>query len=297
MALGSPRNLFGIHSVAPYSKTDGTPYGILKVLGSSSLALSADLVKLTGGSNRYPWAVEDGLVSAEVSLKVKEFPDFLFTLFLGKAPTANSAETSGNVSTITDLYGTSTVDASTGIASVSAIATTGPANLKFGRYLVKVVTSTTVDVYCLSDVDFLRGTDAEYTGDALKTHASQTITSGADTNLTTLGVKLTGGSGTIGMTVGDTATFEVRPINTASITARIGVSGDTNPEFGMVCVTQKRGNGQMFEVDLFRCKGAGLPLGFDEFKWAEADIKVEALYDSTKNGVFDIRHVTPTSVV
>ena len=32
MALTAPRNIFGVHSVSPYSRTDGLFYGIIKVL-------------------------------------------------------------------------------------------------------------------------------------------------------------------------------------------------------------------------------------------------------------------------
>lgn len=296
MALSQTRNIFGVHSFAAYSRTDGTPYGIAKVLASSSVSLSGELVKLMGGSNRYAWAVEDGVVTAEMSLKVREYPDFLFELFLGKAPTANAAETGGSVTTLTNKYGTS-VKASTGMASVGIIASTGPANLKFGKYLIKAVSSTTVDVYCLSDVDFLRGTDGEFSTDTLKIAAAQTITQSSDTNIATYGIKLVGDSGTIGMTIGDTATFEVRPINTGSMDVTLGQTGAANPEFGALVVSQKRGSGEMFEVDLLRCKGTGLPLGFEEFKFSEAEIKVEAFYDSTANAVAKIRAVKPTTVV
>ena len=71
MALSNPRIVFGVHSVSPYSRTTGEFYGILKVLGGSSLSLSGELLKLNGGSRKYPWAVEDGLITAEMTLKVK----------------------------------------------------------------------------------------------------------------------------------------------------------------------------------------------------------------------------------
>ena len=83
MGLSQPRLLFGVHSFTPYSRTDGTPYGTIKVLKASSLALSATLVELMGGSAKYAWAVEDGPISAELNLKGSQYEDFLFTLFLG----------------------------------------------------------------------------------------------------------------------------------------------------------------------------------------------------------------------
>jgi len=295
MALSQPRQIFGVHSVSPYSRTTGVPYGILKVLGGSSLSIEGELVESMGGSNKYPWAVESGSNKVELNVKIKEYPDFVFELFLGKAPTSNGAETSGNVSTLTNKYGT-LVQASTGIASVSVIASTGPANLKFGKYLVRAVSSTTVDIYCLSDIDFLRGTDGSYSTDGLKIAAAQTISSGADTNISTYGFKLTGGSGTIGLTTGDTATFEVRPIATASIGASIGVAGDVNPEFGAVVMAQKRATGEMFEMDLVRCLGSGMAIPLEEFKWSETELKIMGFYDSSLDKVMTIRQVNPSSV-
>lgn len=298
MALSAPRNIFGVHSACPYSRTDLTPYGILKVLGGSSLSLQASLIKLNGGSNPYPWAVERGPIAAELNLKVKEYPNFLIQLFLGKSPTLNAAEAGGSVTALANFYGTSCFQATTGIASVLVIPSTGAADFKFGKYMVKVATSTTVDVYAMSDVDFARGSNvAAYTGDALKIQAGITITASTASNITSIGAKLTGGSGTIGMTVGDTAYFNIRPINTSSTDVNIGASGDTNAEFGCLVMAQKRSNGEMFEIDLVRCLAGGMPLGFEEFKWSEGDIKVEAFYDSSLNKVMSIRHVIPTSVV
>lgn len=292
MSLSNPRQIFGVHSVTPYSRTTGEPYGYVRVIKDSSLSLSGELIENTGGSNKFPWGIETGKITAELSLKFSEYPNFVFELFLGKAVTATSAETSGNVSTLTDKYGTSVVDASTGIASVAAIPSTGPANLKFGRYLVKAASATTVDIYLMSDVDAVRGTDVEYVDDTLKIISSaQTITSGANTDVASLGLRFAGGSGTIGMTTGDTATFEVRPINSKAITARIGASTDVQPEFGCIIISQKLGSDELFEVDAFRCKASGLPIGLAEKAYSELEAKAKLLFDSAKNGVFDIRHV------
>lgn len=296
MSLSQPRQIYGCHSFTPYSRTDGTPYGIVKVLKGASVSVTGELVESMGGSSKYPWAVEAGHSKAELSAKIAEYPDFLFTLFLGKAPTSNGAETSGNVGTLTNIYGTSVVNASTGIASATVISSTGPANLKFTRFVVKAVSSTTVDIYAMSDEDFARGSDGSYSTDGLKVAASQSITSGADTSITTYGFKLTGGSGSIGMTTGDTAYVNVRPIATGSISCVVGAVIDTNPEFGAVVMAQKRSNGEMLELDLYRCIATGMPFNLEEMKWSEFEIKIAAFYDSTKDGVLAVRHVVPSSV-
>lgn len=294
MPLSAPRIFFGVHTVTPYNRTTGEFYGTCKVLGGSSLALSGELIKLNGGSAKYPWAVEDGLISAEMSLKVKEYPDFLFELFLGKAPTASSADTSGTVSTLTNKYGTTLMNASTGIASV-AVLTASSANLKFGKYVIKAASATTFDIYVSSDVDFARGTDVDYESDLLKVTASPlSITSGSNTDVADLGLRFAGGSGTIAVTSGHTATFEVKPISDKSMAVTIGSSVDTFPAFGTLVVAKKRGNQEMMEVDCFNCKGVGLPLNFEENAFSEAEIKIEAFYDAARDGVFSIRHISPT---
>lgn len=293
MALSTPRSFFGVHSVSPYSRTTGEFYGILKVLGGSSLALNGELIELQGGSSKYSWAVEDGRIDAELSLKTREYPSFLFTLFLGVTPTDGSAETSGNASAIANKYGTSVVNASTGITSVATVSTA--ADLKFGKYVIKAASSTTVDVYYSSDEDIKRGTDGTYQNDALKiTSSALTVPSGSTVAIPNFGITLNGGSGTIGMTTSDTATFEVRPINTGYTTATIGAAGSTFPEFGAILMAQQRGNGEMLEIDALRVKAVGLPIGFEENTFSEAEIKAKCFYDSTQDAVFKMRHVKAT---
>ncbi len=294
MALTDPRAIFGVHSFTPYNRTTGLFYGEVRVLKGSSLALSGEQIDLMGGSSKYPWASEDGNITSEISLKVAQFEDFMFELFLGAAPTNNSAETTGNVSTLTNKKGSSTMNATTGIASVTALSGS-ESDMKFGKYVVKVVSATTVDVYFSSDADIGRGTDGSYQDDDLKITASAlTVVSGATVNVPSFGIKFTGGSGAIAMTTGDTATFEVRPINTGSMTVTVGgVANQTFPEFGAIIMAQKRGNQELTEIDCFRCKAVGMPINFEQNAFSETEIKIKALYDSTADGVFKMRTVKP----
>lgn len=293
MALSDPRIFYGVHSVSPYNRSTGLFYGELRVLGGSSISLSGETVDLMGGSAKYAWASEDGPIKAEMSLKIKEYPDFVFELFLGIAPTANSAEASGNASAVANKYGASVVNATTGITSTLTVSTA--ADLKFGKYVIKAASATTVDVYFSSDEDIARGTNGSFQNDALKVTASAlTVPSGGTVAIPNFGLTINGGSGTIGMTSDDTATFEVRPVNSKSMTVTVGsTSNSVFPEFGALIMSQKRGNQEMFEIDAFRCKGVGLPIGFEEDAFSEAEIKAKLLYDSTLDGVFKVRHVTP----
>lgn len=293
MALSDPRIIYGIHSISPYSRTDGLPFGILKVIGSANLALSSDLEQLFAGSNKYAWAAENKTVSTELTAKVKAYPGFLFSLFLGATVTDVGVDTAGTTSTLTNKLGTSVV-ATAGIASVAVLAAS-KANLKFGKYVVKVLTSSTVGIYLLSDIDISRGTDAVYTDDTLAlTLSTVTITAATDTDIASLGIKLVGGAGPISMTVGDTATFEVLPPSTKSTSIVVGKSTDTFPAFGALLLAQKRATGEMFEIDAHNCVGGGLPVNMEETAFSQPELKMTCLYDASLDRVFTIRHILPS---
>lgn len=293
MSLSAPRGFFGVHSFTPYSRTDGTFYGELRVLKSSSLSLSGSLVGLSGGSSKYDWAVEEGEIKAELSLKFGEYPDFLFTLFLGKSPTALSAETAGNCSTLTAAKGS--LVSSTGVATATVLSGS-ESDLKFGKYTVVAASATTVNVFFSSDADIGRGTNGSYSTDTLKIVSAVSITTGGNTDLTGYGIRLTGGAGTIGMTTGDSGTFYVRPVAaTGGMTVNIGGRADQYfPEFGAIVMAQKRGNQEMVELDCFRCKAAGLPLNFEQNAWSNGDVKIQLMYDDAQDGLFSVRHVKPS---
>jgi len=293
--LSAPRILFGVHSISPYSRSDFMPYGILKVIGSASMALQAATDELYGGSSKFSWAAESKTISADISAKVKAFPGFLFTQFLGGTNTDNAGEASASVSSLTNIKGTSVLQATTGIASVS-VKSGSEAKVKFAKFVVKVASATTVKVYLYSDVDITRGTAESYVDDTLEiASAAITITSGAAVDIGNTGLQFTGGSGTIGMTTGDTAIFSSRPINTGSSDIVIGENATALPAFGAIILAQKRATAEMFEVQAFNCIGSGFPIPLAEFAFVETELKVKCIYDSVNDAVFKIRTVIPST--
>lgn len=291
MSRTAPRALFGIHGVTPYSRTTGLPYGELRVLKGSSISLTGETQQLRGGSSKYAWAVEEGAINAEMSLNVGQLEDFMFELFLGKAPTALTAETSGNVTAGTNVKGTSVINATNGISAVSATSA-DYADLKFGKYAIVALSANTFDLYLLSSIDIHRGTDVDFLTDAMKIEAALSVSSAtavsANTGLTFTKV------GTPAFVTGDTAVFYVRPVNTGGSTVVVGSAIDTVfPEFGALVYAQKRGNQEMCEIDVYRCKAAGMPLPFEMGTFAAIEVKVECLYDDANDGVFAFRHVKP----
>lgn len=300
MSLSEPRSIFNVHSISPYSRTDGLFYGTLRVLENSSVNVSAETIALQGGTNKFDWQVEVGAMTAELSLSFSEYPNFVFELFAGNAPTSNSAEASGSVTTLTDKLGT-VVNATTGIASIG-IKSGSESSLKFGKYVIKTVSETTVDVYFSSDLDIGRGVNGEMQTDLLKITASALTVPGigAVVEIPNFGLEITGGSGTVALVAlgaaGDTATFEVRPPNTGSMDVTIGQLSDQNfPEFGAIIMAGKQSDGQMVEIDALKCKAAGLPIGMARNSFSPAEVTVKMMYDSVQDGVYKVRHVNPTT--
>lgn len=297
--LSNPRIFFGVHSFTAYCRDSGLPYGTSLVLGQSGFSLTGELASLNGGSNKYAFAVEETNISAELSVTIKQYEDWMMQLFLGKKPTAAAGSATGAISALVDKKG-SLVNAVTGIVSVG-IKTGSESDLKFAKYVVKVHDAALdqVHVYAKSNVDFARGTDKNYEDNLLRiTSTPITITNAGVLEVPGFGVELTGGSAVDLATLsadGNTAEFEVLPPDTGSISAIFGGSSDVFPEFGAIVVGQQRGNGEMVELDIFRLKAVGMPMGFQEKTFSEAEITAQAFYDSEKNGVFSMRHVNPTS--
>ena len=293
MARSAPRSIFGVHGVTFYRRDTGVPYGELRVLQGSSISLAAELVDQMGGSSKYSWASEEGAITSEMTINTGELPNFMFELFLGAAPTLNAAETSGNISTLTNKDGTSIQDSSDGVASVYLLSGSA-ANLKFGKYVVEGAGSATFNLYYASSVDIGRGTDGSHLSDLLLVASSVAFTSSV-ASVPAFGLAFDQ-IGTPAFVAGETATFEVRPVNSESSDVTVGsLVGQSFPEFGALVYAQKRGNGEQLEIDCYRCKAAGMPIPFEMGAWASFEVNAKLLYDSTQDGLFKMRHVSPTS--
>lgn len=286
MALSAPQSVFGIHSVTAYNPDTGIPYGTAKVVGSFSLNLSAELIELTGGSSAFPFAIETGTIATEGTIMLKEIPDWLYNVFLGNAATTNAAESAGAVTALTNVFGTTCMSATIGVASVG-LKSGSSANVKAGMYVVKAASATTVDVYAMTDVDFARGSDLTYQTDLLKiTGTALTISTGTAVEIPNTGLELTGGSGTIGMTIGHTAIFDSRPINTSSTVATVGSSSQSFVDVGLFCTAQKKGNDEIFMLDIMRAKAIGYPFSLNEKAFMESEVNLRAFKDSARDGLF-----------
>lgn len=281
------RYVFGIHSVTPYRRTDGTPYGILKVLGGGNLELTGETEDLFGGSSKYAYASEATQVGAQMTLNVKSYPDFLMELFLGGSVTAITAAANGEVRNTANKSGDSVIDASTGIGTVS-ITSGDEADAKAGRYVIKAVSATEVDVYLLTDIDFNRGTKGSYLDNALKIAEDVLIETSSASDLSGYGIDLNGGSGTIGFTTDDTAIFDVLPAHSGGSSILIGSETSEFPAFGAIMLANKRSTGEIFQLEAYNCIGSGMPFPLQEKAWMISDLTVKVLRDEDEDAVMKI---------
>jgi len=294
MPQNIPHTIFGVHGLAAYNVNSRKYLGNARVIGSAELSSEAELVNLDGGSSKYSWKTEVGRIPTELSIALKEFPPFLFETLLGKTITQNAAEGTGNVTTIANALNTSMV-AATGIASVAATAGS-ESDMRFGDYTVVAVSPTTMDVFCSTDVDFGRGTATSFQNDLLKITATPlTLVQSAAVAIPGHGISLTGGSGTIAMTVGDSATFKVRPINSESEEVVVGANTEVFNDFGLILTAQRPGDNYMTKLDMYKVRGAGLPIGMTEGAFAEPSVTLSLQYDVTRNGVYYLERVKATS--
>jgi hypothetical protein len=283
MAVSNIYTIFGVHQMTAISRSDGTIYGTLKALGDATIDHSREAIKLFGGSNPHPWSTQYGNISGDMSITIREFKPFLWTL-TGNTITNTPASATGTVSALTNIGSAvaPVMSGTTGIASV-AVTSGNKANLKAGRYIVKAESASTVSVYAYTDVDGGAGAALPALDDTNLLTASPflTITTGAAvTTLANLGIQFVGGSGTIGMTVGATAYFDITPVNTGG---SVRITDNANPvpvSCSIVVASQKQTNGNVDYTYLPNCTVDAVPQGYGEKKFTEGDLKISVNYDA-----------------
>ena len=290
MAITQPIGLYGLWNVTFKDRVTKLPQAFFKVIGEFTFPNEADMEDYYGGGDKFIRASEPKYFKSDGTFQFKQFNKESYTYLGGAANTPGTAEPLGAVTTLTNANGTSCQAATTGIASV-ALKSGGAADLKAGNYTVKVVSATTVDVYCDSDIDFgsiyTGGAVASYVDDTLKITASPlTITTGAAlTEVVGFGIDLVGGSGTIAMTIGDTATFEVRPANVANEVITIGDRNTFLKSYSVSAYSVMKsitGEINYIYMPIVQVSGIG-SLGLKEYSWVTSSAKVKILRSETDN--------------
>jgi hypothetical protein len=279
MSLSNRQGQFGVHSVTLYNRTTKVPIAIAKVIGECTVNFEAELVDLMGGSNQYIWDTEVGNISSDISMTLKEYDGDLMEVFLGGSLTTNAAEAAGAIDFQENQVGTTVLDGVNGLTV--ALTAADDADLKEGYYVIKATAAQAATVYCMSDVDFQRGTDASYTDDTLAVFTIDA--SGTDVNAD-FGLTFTA-NGTVAMVANDTAIFYVRKPNASSIELAFGQTGAEFTNVGVILFGQKKSDGSITSLELYNVKAAGMPISFSEKAWSEASVTMKAIYDSTENKI------------
>jgi len=294
MPLSADRIFFGIHSLAPYSRVTGEFFGILKVLGDSNLSIAATSVKLKGGSNKFDIASEVTAVESSLTSDVKSYPDFMFEKWGGASVSTTVASATGTVGAITNFKGTSAVSATVGIASAGAKSGSED-EIKNAQYVVKVISPTTVDVYASTDLDFkISEAPTTFVDDLLKITATPLTVpdSGATVEIPDYGLELTGGSGTVAMTIGDTAVFNAIKAHGGISVITIGESTIDYPEMGLWMAGQRRADGSEVLIHAWKAKSAaGIAVPLAEGAFAITNLVTDLLYDSAQDSVLEIHTI------
>ena len=293
---------FGIHSLTIIDRLTGEILcRPLEILGEANVDIGGETVKLFGGSSKFAWGSETTRFNGQLTVSVKEYPADLVALIMGSDPTKRTAEASGAVEneagtadTGTNKTGMSVIDGTTGVDTIT-VKTGSEADVKTGIYYLKATDATHVDVYGYTDVDFAKGTDLSYQDDTAKITASPLlITASTAITIPNLGIELTGGSGTIGMTAGDTAVFIVRKINEGSFKVPVGKGSVEFKEFEILLTGAKQTNGDIEYWRFFKCKFSGAPFPLPEADYGTSELTIDLLFDSSKDKVGDMEILTET---
>lgn len=240
--------LLGVANIALVDITTKETAMIAKVVDSANIDFGETVAKLKGGASNYPHSVAIVDCNDTITIPVKEFPDRYMGLIYHGTQTSGAAEAAGNIATPVNVTGTSIVSATTGITAT--ITATVGATLKEGIYLLKCPTAgATLNVYGYSDFDDLVESNDE---SGLVNATPYTVTTGAATAITELGISVTGGSGAIAFTASDTAIVIIRKINSGYVETPI-VDKKANKYYKAYLFFQINPEGNMDYIELYRC--------------------------------------------
>lgn len=263
MTIEKVRDFFGIKYVIPYDLDTKLPFCVLRAVGEISYENEVEAVELGGGHTEAPYDVEYGQPSPTLKGTLREYPAELFQLMETATVTENSAETSGSVDSPTNAQGTSIIAGANGVSGI-AVSSANKANLMFGRYVLKATGPTTLSLYLAGLTDSFLDIEGNIVA-SISTTGAGTVT------VTAAGIELTV-VGTPNYTTGDTAYFDVRPVNTGSTEVLVG-AGTAPTNFGVICVFPRKTDGVLHYIDVFNVSGRGMPWKgvsreFSEFEFA-----------------------------
>ena len=287
MGEPNPQGLFGVNDVRFYNIATGESLAHLRVLGSVNPEFTAEIEKLMGGSQMFPFDAAIKSFNSSLSITAREYSGKLMEMLLGGTLTEYTADAAGAVETPVELTGTSIMGASQGIASIT-VKVAKVANLKEGYYLIKATDTNKFDVYAMSSANFARGDNVSYEDSYGKITDTPLILAGSAgvTDLDDFGLTFTCGThATPALVAADTARFYVRkPQAGGGYAVEFGKSAMEFNEVGCIIAGQTK-SGVTTYLHLYRVMAAGMALPFVEKGYAEYTITVEPMYDSVLDAI------------
>jgi hypothetical protein len=282
--LSNPKGIYGVHSVVFYDRKTGLPITCARVIKDFNMEFKGEIEDLMGGSNLYAWDGEIKSLSSDVSFTAAEYSPILMRELLGGSLTAYSTENDGAIAGLANVKGNIT-------SSIDVVATSGEtADLKTGKYIILATATNKVKVYATLDADFKQGADTNYLDDSLAITDELMITASESTEVDKYGFSIVGKT-TVNMTPGDTAEFYVRKVNTGGFELLFGEATTTFSEFGLIACSPRMSDGTITYIELYKCKGAGMPISFKEKVWSEFQCTLKAYYDSERGAVGRFRRI------
>lgn len=275
------RGFYGAKYAIPYNIATGVPCGVFRVLQEVNFERKVEFNDLNGGDSMGAWDSEMGQPENSISMTLKEYPNFAFSLLEDATVTENAAEASGYVGTASNKTGTSIV-AATGITAAPVVKSAKKANLPAGRVVLKATAATKLKVYVVG----LPKGDGTFILDDASVVAEITVSTGATVDIDNIGITLTGGASATAFTIGDTAIFDVRPVNNGSSIVTVGSTNSSADEFGLMLVFPQKSDGQLYYIDIFRVKAFGMPFKSVTRDWSDFQLSGKVIYDSTNDGLY-----------
>ena len=283
MPESNPGALYGVHDVRFYDYLTGETLSHLRVLGDVNPEFSAEMERLMGGSQMYPWETRVKEFKSTLKITAREYSGSTMKLLLGGELTEYSADENGDVLDIKNINGNSLVNEAAGISQI-VVNPSYKDNLKEGWYLLKAVSNNSINIYGFSDVNLGRGTKAKFLDDEGRINEEPITIGNSDNSINKLGIKIISGSGTTNFVLGDTARFYVQKPHGYAYEVRIGQKSLDFKKVGVVIAGQLN-NGEVTYMHFFKCQAAGMNTPFTEKGYAQYEITIEPEYDTLEDAV------------
>ncbi len=285
MAIEKVMDFFGVKALIFYDLATFVPLGLFRVIGDFNFERTKENVLLTGGNAEGAFDAEFGQPENSIASTLREVPSWAYSALEGATITPTAAETLGFVGTATNKSGTSVVDATTGIASITAKAGS-EANIRGIRYVLKATGADTVDIYVHSEGPY----------DNIQARVAIGVVvpgTGGTVDVDELGITITGGSGAIAFVTDDTGSVLTRPIHAGFNVIKVGSEASVVNEFGIICITPRQASGIQFWIDIHRVKASGIPFNLTSREWSEWALTATPLIDCAEDALYTMYQKLP----